>query len=225
MSKRTVTGDLSRAKTPEGKALVRQAFIDAGRRLFANEQASKVSLRRIAEEAGYSPGSIYQYFPDYQALLLSIRELDLNAAAEQLEALAARTRDPAQRVRKLAKWSVKHWLAHPDQFEVLFSRMSKLGEVPQGDPYGESPTVSRALSVYYRAVDALFETLSTPPMPNRLAADTLIAATYGIISFPRGTSTMQWSDPYLMAEAAIDAIVDSWLGNAPAANPVARLKR
>lgn len=204
---------------------MRQAFIDAGRRLFANEQPSKVSLRRIAEEAGYSPGSIYQYFSDYQALLLSIRELDLNAAAGQLEALETRTRDPAERVRKLAKWSVKHWLAHPDQFEVLFSRMSKLGQAPQGEPYGESPTVSRALSVYYRAVDALFETLSAPPMPNRLAADTLIATSYGIVSFPRGTSTMPWSDPYLMAEAAIDAIVDSWLGDAPAAKRAPRQKR
>ncbi|MGU7785074.1 TetR/AcrR family transcriptional regulator [Burkholderia sp. PU8-34] len=212
MSKRTSPGDLSRAKTPEGKALVRQAFIDAGRRLFANEQPSKVSLRRIAQEAGYSPASIYQYFPDYQALMLAIRELDLNEFAEKLEQVASRTRDPEERVRKLAKWSVKHWLAHLDEFDVLFSRMSKLGNASDEEPYGQSPTVNRALNVYYNAVDALFEAGAHPPIASRLAADTLIATTYGIVSFPRGTPTMAWSEPYQMAENAIDALVDSWLG-------------
>jgi AcrR family transcriptional regulator len=217
LSKRTTPGDLSRATTPEGKALVRQAFIDAGRRLFAKEQASKVSLRRIAQEAGYSPASIYQYFPDYRALIVAIRELDLSAFAEQLQAQSKRTRDPEQRVRKIAKWSVKHWLAQPDQFEVLFSRMTTLGEPqeeppsPDETPFGQSETVMRALDVYYQAVDALFATLPRPGITSRLAADTLIATSYGIVAFPRGTATMVWSDAYKMAESAIDAIVDSWV--------------
>jgi AcrR family transcriptional regulator len=217
LSKRTAPGDLSRATTPEGKALVRQAFIDAGRRLFSEEQPSKVSLRRIAQEAGYSPASIYQYFPDYRSLVLAIRERDLSAFAGQLEAQSKRIRDPEQRVRKLAKWSVKHWLAHPDQFEVLFSRMTTLGAPPESvpppddTPFGQSATVIRTLDVYYRAVDALFATLSRVETTSRLAADTLIATSYGIVAFPRGTPTMAWSDPYRMAENAIDAIVDSWL--------------
>jgi AcrR family transcriptional regulator len=221
LSKRTTPGDLSRATTPEGKALVRQAFIDAGRRLFSQEHASTVSLRRIAQEAGYSPASIYQYFPDYRSLMLAIRERDLSAFAGQLEAQSNRIRDPEQRVRKLAKWSAKHWLAHPDQFEVLFSRMSTLGDpavdAPPADdtPFGQSATVLRTLDVYYRAVDALFATLSRTEAASRLAADTLIAASYGIVAFPRGTPTMAWSDPYRMAENAIDAIVDSWLAASP----------
>ncbi|WP_375542078.1 TetR family transcriptional regulator [Paraburkholderia sp. CNPSo 3274] len=50
---------MSRAKTPEDKAKDRQAFVEAGRRLLAQEDASQVSLRRIAVEAAYSPASIY----------------------------------------------------------------------------------------------------------------------------------------------------------------------
>lgn len=211
LSKRTLSGNLSRAKTPEDKALVRQAFIDVGRRLFSHEQPSKVSLRRIAEEAGYSPGSIYKYFPDYYALMVAIWEVDFTTFTEQLEALAARTQDPAERVLQIMKWSVKYWLAHQDQFDVLFSRTSKLGDMPEDAPFGLSPTVRRALDVYYNSVGALFVTLCPPPMPSRLAADTLIAVSYGVVGFPQGTPTMGWSDQYSMAETAIDAIVSSWL--------------
>ena len=52
---------LSRARTPEDKAKVRDAFIAAGRRLLAEGDPSRVSLRMIAAEAGYAPGAIYQY--------------------------------------------------------------------------------------------------------------------------------------------------------------------
>ncbi|MGF6482285.1 TetR/AcrR family transcriptional regulator [Paraburkholderia sp. JPY419] len=152
MSKRTPgSGSLSRAKTPEDKAKVRQAFVDAGRLLLAREDASQVSLRRIASEAGYSPASIYQYFDDQRALFVAVREDDLTAAAEYFE------------------------------------------EVASCD------------------VDALFDALPEPPLPNRLAGDTLIAAIYGVVLVPRTTPTKRWSDTCMMVELTVDAIIDNWV--------------
>ena len=61
--------DKGRAHSPEDKARVRQAFIDAGKQLMRTEEPESVSLRRIASAAGYSPGTIYQYFHDHRELL------------------------------------------------------------------------------------------------------------------------------------------------------------
>jgi AcrR family transcriptional regulator len=214
LSKRTPgSGDLSRAKTAEDKAKVRQAFINAGRRLLAQEDASQVSLRRIAAEAGYSPASIYQYFSDHRALFVAVRENDLTAAAEHFEKVAAGVTDPIERVRQVSLRSVDYWLSRPDQFDFLFSMIGKKPDAGEDDEvrFGESPVVTRTLNVYYHAVDALFETLPEPPLPNRLAGDTLIAAIYGVALLPRTTPTKRWSDTYRMVELTVDAIIGSWV--------------
>lgn len=221
MSNRLIPGNVrTRAKSLEDKAEVRQAFVLAGRKLLAERPNGEVSLRSIAAEAGYTPGTIYQYFHDYKALLFAIREIDLQAATEKFEAIAAADDDPAAKVRAVAKGSAKYWLQHPDQFDVLFSRpLSKDATPNMQNTFGRSQVVHRALKVYYSAVDELFKTLNTTGISSRLAADTLIATTYGVVAFPRGTPTMRWSNRYRMAECAIDAVVDSWLTTSREALP------
>jgi len=214
LSKRTPgSGSLSRAKTPEDKAKVRQAFVDAGRRLLAQEDASQVSLRRIAAEAGYSPASIYQYFDDQRALFVAVREDDLTAAAEYFEEVASGVTDPIERVRQVSLRSIDYWLSRPEQFDFLFAMAGKKTDIADDDEmrFGESPVVMRALNVYYHAVDALFDALPEPPLPNRLAGDTLIAAIYGVVLVPRTTPTKRWSDTCRMVELTVDAIIDNWV--------------
>lgn len=216
---RSETGNSrGRAHRDEDKAKVRRAFVEAGRHLMAtDDDPSKVSLRRIAALAGYSPGSIYQYFRDHQALLFAIREVDMNAATDRFEEIARRTRDPVERVRKLFLGTVEYWLEHLDQFDVLFSRQPNRPPLlnQEGVPFGESPTVLRSLQVYYDAVEALFAALPSPPMKVRVAADTLIAVTHGIVAFPRHTRTMRWSDTRAMAQAAVDGLLSGWFGQTP----------
>ncbi len=219
---RSETGNhRGRAHRDEDKAKVRQAFVEAGRQLMATEDPAKVSLRAIAARAGYSPGSIYQYFQDHQALLIAIREVDMNAATDRFEDIARRIKDPVERVRELFLGTVAYWLAHLDQFDVLFSRPPSRPPLidREGVPFGQSPAVLRSLGVYYAAVEALFATLPSPPMPARLAADTLIATTHGIVSFPRHTRTMQWSDTEAMAKAAVEALLAAWTETSHPAKP------
>ena len=173
-------------------------------------------LPHLIERAGYSPGTIYHYFRDHRALLIAIRELDMNQATDRFEALARGIADPTERVRKLFIDTVHYWLAHLDQFDILFSRPPYRPPLIDnvGVPFGQSSTVLRSLKVYYDAVDAFFATLPRHPVPARLAADTLIAVTHGLIAFPRATRTMKWSDTKKMAQAAIDAMVAAWTAQA-----------
>lgn len=204
--------DKGRAHSPEDKARVRQAFIDAGKQLMRTEEPESVSLRRIASAAGYSPGTIYQYFHDHRELLFAIRELDMNAATDLIEAAAHGEQDPKTRVRKLFLGSVNYWLEHLDHFDLLFS-----GPLPQGlgrradaPVFGRSSSVQRSLKLYRDAVDAFFRSLRHRPMSTIKATDILIATSHGVIAFPRLTASMDWSDTRSMAEFAIDALLDAW---------------
>ena len=202
-----------RARADDDKAKVRQAFVNVGRRLFATEDPSKVSLRRIAAEAGYSPGSIYSYFADYRALQTAIRETDTEAAVIHFEQLAARTHDPVERMRKLFLDTVVYWLQHTDQFDVLFSPPSKLQPTPAegGQLFGQSAQITtRALNVYYSTTKAFFDSLPRHPIDHHLAADAMMAAVHGIVAFPRMTRAMEWSYIPGMAKVIIDGMLDHW---------------
>ncbi|SEB25968.1 TetR/AcrR family transcriptional regulator [Variovorax sp. YR216] len=204
---------LSRARTPEDKAKVREAFIAAGRKLFAEEEDhSRISLRRIAAEAGYAPGAIYQYFAHQQDLFVQIRAHDMHAATQDLRHLIARTRDPARRVEKLFIGAAEYWLGHMDEFLMIFPAAStQPAPVPAGtQPFGQSSVVMESLDLYYETVEGLWATLSSPPMPARLAADMLIAAVHGTIVFPCMTRTMEWSDTRLMVTKLVTTIVRQW---------------
>jgi hypothetical protein len=120
--------------------------------------------------------------------------------------------------------TVEYWLNHIDQFDVLFSPPLKQPPVPvaDGQPFGQTAIVVRALNVYYGAVEAFFDSLPAHPVPHRLAADALLAAVHGIIQFPRMTRTMQWSDIASMAEVVIDGMLDHWTAQASGKRTVAR---
>ncbi|VTU24400.1 Bacterial regulatory proteins, tetR family [Variovorax sp. PBS-H4] len=204
---------LSRARTPEDKAKVREAFIAAGRKLFADEDPSTVSLRRIAAAAGYAPGSIYQYFEHQQDLFFHIRAHDMHASTEQLRQSIARVRSPLRRVLKLFIGTADYWLEHMEEFLVIFPAPS-VSRSPAvsiaGVPFGKSAAVQDSLALYYQTVDEYFQTLARPPMNPHLAADILIAAVHGMIVFPCMTRTMDWSDTRVMVKHLVNSVVADW---------------
>jgi AcrR family transcriptional regulator len=201
-----------RAKSPEKKAEVRAKLIAVGRRLFAEEDASTVSLRRIAEASGFTPSTIYTYFADQQELFAAIREYDMSAATSEFERIAATTNDPIERVRAVFSGVVRHWLEYPDHFEVLFSQRAE--RVPHraapGPAFGMSTIATRSYALYRNVIADLFDTYPKHPIPIDVATDSMIAATHGIILFMRHTASMKWSDPEVVAATVIGALLRSW---------------
>ena len=63
------------------KDLRKQLVMDAAERLFASNSFERVNMRDIANEVGFSPGSIYTYFPDQESLFIetALRGVDLLA--------------------------------------------------------------------------------------------------------------------------------------------------
>ncbi|WP_212745221.1 TetR/AcrR family transcriptional regulator [Cupriavidus sp. 2SB] len=202
-----------RARSPEEKAAVRQALIEAGRRAFATQDYAKVSLRGIAAEAGYTPALIYHYFADRQALFVAVRETDLADAIGEIASVTQREGDPAARLRKLLSAMLKHWRSHFDQYEILFSGSRRQGEqtrLVDGTPFGRSEVAVRAYQQYQTAVRDFFDTLPRYPIPLKLATDSVVVAIHGAVAVPMHLETMKWSAGEKLAATLADTFIAAW---------------
>ncbi|HKR41640.1 MAG TPA: TetR/AcrR family transcriptional regulator [Paraburkholderia sp.] len=201
-----------RARSPEEKAAVRQALIAAGRRAFAEQEYTKVSLRGIAAAAGYTPTVVYSYFEDRQALFMAVREEDLTQAIEHIGAATRGESDPSIRLRKLLLAMLKHWRAHFDQYELLFSgaRHQSVARQSEGAAFGRSEVAIRSYQQYENAVRDFFDTLPRYPMPLKLATDSIVVAIHGAVAVPVHLETMKWSAGEKLAEVIADGFIAAW---------------
>ncbi|HTQ57807.1 MAG TPA: TetR/AcrR family transcriptional regulator [Bryobacteraceae bacterium] len=62
-----------------------QAILDAVVRLLKREGAGAVTTNRIAEVAGVSIGSLYQYFPDKQAIFSALHERHIQEIDQSMQ--------------------------------------------------------------------------------------------------------------------------------------------
>src|SRR5262245_47053601 len=78
------------------------AILDAAVRVLAKEGAHRFTTARVAERAGVSVGSLYQYFPNKAAILFRLQGDEWRQTSEMMRALLEdRGRPPLERLRSL----------------------------------------------------------------------------------------------------------------------------
>ena len=89
------------ALTPEKREATRRRIRQAAAELYASDGKTDVSARAIAEKAGVSTGTLYQYFDNLRELLQSLWKEPVSRFLEDFLAISQRTSDPRKRLRKL----------------------------------------------------------------------------------------------------------------------------
>jgi AcrR family transcriptional regulator len=78
------------------------AILEAAAQVLAKEGAPRFTTARVAERAGVSVGSIYQYFPNKAAILFRLQSDEWRSTSELLRAiLEKKSRPPSERLRDL----------------------------------------------------------------------------------------------------------------------------
>jgi len=78
------------------------AILDAAVQVLAQEGAQRFTTKRVADRAGVSVGSLYQYFPNKAALLFRLQSDEWRQTAELMCAiLQDDQRSPLERLRRL----------------------------------------------------------------------------------------------------------------------------
>lgn len=136
------------------------AIFEATLQVLVSDGPRRLTTTRVAERAGVSVGTLYQYFPHKQALFYALNERYLGVLAEKIEAACrAQHGEPLdQMVRSLV---TTYWCAKMDRPEVtraLYRSVAELDNEPLIEAFGGRVDAATA-AMFVSASDAVFADL------------------------------------------------------------------
>jgi AcrR family transcriptional regulator len=146
MARRPLTNPRKHASQERSRATV-DALVEATARILVREGFDKASTNRIAEVAGVSVGSLYQYFPSKEALVAAVIERHRQEITRAVRGeLSTAARQPlAQGVRTLVAVAVKAHRIDPKLHRVLAEQIPRVGKLETAETFGrENFAVFRA---------------------------------------------------------------------------------
>ncbi|GAA1033138.1 MULTISPECIES: TetR/AcrR family transcriptional regulator [Amycolatopsis] len=176
--------------------LTRQRILAAAARVFAEMGYAAGTTNRIAERARVSIGSLYQYYPNKDAILVALASRHLDAGAETLRrhretAGPPDTLDAA--LRELVHVAIQNHLDDPQLFRVMAEQAPRSAELLEQvaryeeervayvrgllEPEADVSNVDLAARIVVNTVELLVHKMIAGPEPLDLAAfeDELVA--------------------------------------------------
>lgn len=197
----------ARARSPEDQELVRQKFLACARTVFSTTGAHGLTMRRLAAEAGYSPGTIYLYFSSRQDLLWEIWREDMvglyNSVREAFEAPDAA---PLRVLRNVLAAYATFWLGKPDHFRGMFMENDREYLDERASFVGDD-SVQKVHDLLLAATAAALPDTAPEPEQIRLMTHSLLAAVHGVVALHIGAGAFPWAP----APAMLDVVLDSLL--------------
>lgn len=100
---------------------LRNALIEAGVAMLAQEGLQGLSMRKLAKQAGVSHNAPYMHFADKEALLAAIAEEGFGILANEVGSATTAAGADWHGQLRAASWAyVRFALQHPSHFQVMF---------------------------------------------------------------------------------------------------------
>jgi AcrR family transcriptional regulator len=153
-----------------------ESMVQATTRVLLKEGYEACTTNRVAEMAGVSVGSLYQYFPNKEALVVAVME---RYQAELQEAMVARlaelaTADLKTAVRSMVSAFLEVPRLQPRLYRVLFEQVPRIGALKR---------LHELNAQYVPLLEAWLEAHRSEIDVNpSVAARVLIAAVEGVLS-------------------------------------------
>ncbi|MCI4568903.1 TetR/AcrR family transcriptional regulator [Lysobacter sp. CFH 32150] len=128
MARKPLTKPRKHASQERSRATV-DALIEATARILVREGFDKASTNRIAEKAGVSIGSLYQYFPGKEALVAAVIDRHNQDIMQVVRrALAEVASQPVEKaVRRLVSVAIEAHRIDPKLHRVLAEQIPRTG--------------------------------------------------------------------------------------------------
>lgn len=149
-----------------------EAISEATIQVLLSHGADRLTTTRVAERAGVSVGTLYQYYPNKQSLLFAVLEDHLETVSAAVEAACehARHKPLSEMVREVVEAFVDAKMERTDISMALYRISADVGG---------PALVKRVDQRSRKALEAMLQTgLDTEP-PDKFAIDTMFAAMAG----------------------------------------------
>ena len=196
MARRPLTNPRKEASQERSRATV-NALVEATARILVSEGFDKASTNRVAEVAGVSVGSLYQYFPSKEALVAAVIERHnrevMQTVRRELADIA--TQPLAQGVRKLIAVAVKAHRVDPKLHRVLAEQIPRVGKLEKLEAFD-----STNFTLFREYLESRRDEIGAPDLDlaTFVCVTSIEALTHNAVLHP----------PAMLADEAMDALVD-----------------
>jgi len=150
-----------------------EAISEATIQVLLKEGVTRLTTTRVAERAGVSVGTLYQYYPNKQALLQAVLAEHLDRVASTVEAACAEACDRplADMIKHVVEAFVDAKMARIDISVALYHIATTV----------DGPTLARRMSQRSRkALEAMLQTApDVAAPPDKFAVEMMVAAMAG----------------------------------------------
>jgi AcrR family transcriptional regulator len=178
-----------------------EAILQAAVRVLEKEGAQRFTTARVAEKAGVSVGSVYQYFPNKASILFRLQSDEWRQTTDMMRAiLEDRARPPLERLRSL----VRHFVQSECEEATIRGALDDAAPL-----YRDAPEAIAAKGEWDSVTDAFMrEVLPGRPKPVRDLAGDLITTTLSAVGkeFSETRPTLEEARVYS------DAMADMFCG-------------
>jgi AcrR family transcriptional regulator len=99
---------------------LRRAILDAARHFLVTEGYKSLSMRKIAQEVGCSPGTIYLYFKNKDAIFHALMDEGYEQLYQAYQAVLATEADPYRQLEGICWAFVDFGLRHTEYYEIMY---------------------------------------------------------------------------------------------------------
>jgi AcrR family transcriptional regulator len=162
-------------KTPvqARSAVTVQAISEATIQVLLSHGVERFTTTRVAERAGVSVGTLYQYYPNKRSLLFAVLENHLDKVAARVEAAceSARHKPLAEMIKEMVEAFVDAKLERADISVALYRISTEVG----------GPALAKRVGQRSRkAIEAMLETATdTQSPPDKFAVEIMLSAMAG----------------------------------------------
>jgi AcrR family transcriptional regulator len=196
MAQRLLTKPRKCASQERSRATV-DALVEATARILVREGYDKASTNRIAEVAGLSVGSLYQYFPAKEALVVAVIERHnrdiMKVVRDALAEAQAQPIGPA--VRRLVAAAIDAHRVDPKLHRVLAEQIPRTGAL-------------RNVEAFNRDNYALFRAYLEDHKDEVRAVDLGLAAFVCVTAIEALTHTAILHHPEMLSDEAVETLID-----------------
>lgn len=196
MARKLSTNPRKHASQARSRATV-DALVEATARILVSEGYDLANTNRIAEKAGVSIGSLYQYFPGKDALVAAVidrhKEEVMRVVRSALAEVDALPVEAA--VRRLVAVAIDAHRVDPELHRVLTEQLPRTGRLGQ-------------VETFHREAQAGFAAYLAGHLDELRPIDVELAAFVCVASIEAVTHGAVLYRPDLLKKASVDALVD-----------------
>lgn len=194
--------------TEDRRKAVRLQIKDAALGLYREQGLEAITMRAVGARIGLAPSAIYAHFEGRRALLESLWQEPVFAAAREARVVADATPDPVERIRAMLAVYMRLAADHADIYRGAFLYV-RPGSIP-------APPSQPMASVEFHQLlaAAVAEAQAAGRMRSGnpgMISQSLWAALHGALALPINLEILDFAAPQALAAHTVDLVVSGLL--------------